>query len=423
MTSSDLARTAAIKSVIAEFLEQRLASKAEKLEAGESLADLQAQFLPSVWLEDAARRVAQIQTVTHSLKPIHPDAKGSNLYVAPSALPTLTELGSHTLGEHFDVDVVGNAAALDVYKFLRLTVDGQSLLELASKRDADLAAALSEDGALATAWMSSFAALFNERGRVSSHALAKQIYWPVGSDPHESADYHLLAPLYPTSLVHSVYSRVQNERFSEDAKTARAARRAGSWHQRPVREYPDLAIQKLGGTKPQNISQLNSERRGENLLLASLPPIWKSTAVRPVLGADSLFKVFRRRPETRRLVELLRRFLERDTAANLDARRQRDEWLAALLDQLMLFTAEQQSLTPGWSNDLRCQLRASHRVWLDPDAWDESPPDVTDELARDFANWLNAELRDPLPMGDAEYLHWRQQARELFKSMERRGAL
>ena len=59
--------------------------------------------------------------------------------------------------------------------------------------------------------------------------------------------------------------------------------------------------------------------------------------------------------------------------------------------------------------------------WLDPDGVEARPADVIDRLASDFANWLNAQLRDPLPMGDVEYLHWRKQARELFKQMEREG--
>lgn len=424
MSPPDSLRTTAIRAVITEFLQQRLATKLEKLAQDDpKRAELQAQYQPAVWLEDAARRVGQIQAVTHSLKPIHPDAKGSSLYREPNSLSPLDELGSHALGDAFDADVVGNAAALDVYKFLKLTHQGQSLLGLAVQADVDLGAALSDDTAQAKEWMAAFAGLSEARGRLSSHTLAKQLYWPVGDDPHDDAGYHLLAPLYPTSLVHRVYQTLQEDRFSEEAKAAREARKAGHWHERPVREYPHLAIQKLGGTKPQNISQLNSERRGDNLLLASLPPVWRSPEVRPVLGVASLFKVFRHRPEARRLTQQLRRFLQGDPASNLATRTQRDEWVEALLEELMLFTAEQQTLEPGWSAGPQCKLPAAHRAWLDPEGMTDPVPDLIDELAQDFANWLNHELRDPLPMGDPEYLHWRNQARELFKAMEREGVL
>ncbi|MFZ2989296.1 type I-F CRISPR-associated protein Csy1 [Ideonella sp.] len=410
--------------MITEFLAQRLSAKLEKLADDDpKRVELQTQFLPAAWLDDAARRVGQIQAVTHSLKPIHPDAKGSSLYREPATLPPLDELGSHALGSQFDADVVGNAAALDVYKFLKLEHQGQSLLSLAAAADADLAAALSDDAAQAQAWMQAFAGLSEARGRLSSHSLAKQLYWPVGTDPHDDASYHLLAPLYPTSLVHRVYQTLQDDRFSDEAKAAREARKARVWHERPVREYPQLAIQQLGGTKPQNISQLNSERRGNNVLLASLPPVWQSADVKPVLGTDSLFKVFGRRSEVRRLTGQLGRFLQSEPARNADARRQRENWVEALLEELMLFTAEQQTLAPGWTADARCRLPATQCAWLDPDGVEAPPSDLIDELAGDFANWLNHQLRDPLPMGDAEYLSWRKQARELFKSMEREGAL
>lgn len=417
-------RQAELRLLIEDFLSDRLKTKLDKLaENDPQRTELRNQFQPAVWLEDAARRVGQIQAVTHSLKPVHPDAKGSNLYRDPTTLLPLAELGSHALGAEFETDVVGNAAALDVYKLLKLEHQGQSLLSLSTQADPDLGAALSDDPAQATAWMSAFAGLSQARGRPGSHTLAKQFYWLVGADPHDDASYHLLAPLYPTSLVHRVYRTLQDDRFSEEAKAAREARKAGEWHERPVREYPNLAIQKLGGTKPQNISQLNSERRGDNVLLASLPPVWRSTEVRPVLGSDSLFKVFRWRPEARRLVAQLRSFLGSDPVRNLETRTRRDEWVDALLDELMLFTAEQQTLPTGWTADARCELPRTHRAWLDPDGVDAAVPDLIDELAGDFARWLNHELLDPLPMSDPEWDHWRKQARELFKALEREEAL
>ncbi len=431
MSPPDPTRSAAIQTVIAEFLGQRLEVKLADVEKDKKLNDeekiakreeLRRQFVPASWLEDAARRVGQIQAVTHSLKPIHPDAKGSSLFREPRSLPTIAELGSHALGATFDADVVGNAAALDVYKFLKLEHQGRSLLSLAIEADVDLGAALHSDSAVANSWMAAFAGLAEPRGKVSSHTLAKQVYWPVGSDPHNDASYHLLAPLYPTSLVHRFYLTLQGDRFGEEAKAAREARKAGEWSERPVHEYPQLAIQKLGGTKPQNISQLNSERRGDNCLLASLPPVWQSSTVKPLFGVASMFDVFRWRSDVRAQTGHFRRYLESDPARNKETRARRDELVEALLDELMQFTAEVQTLPPGWSSDAQCHLPPHQIAWLDPEGSDTANADPIDRMASDFANWLNGQLRDPLPMGDAEYLHWRKQARELFKEVEREGA-
>lgn len=425
MSLANPVRSTAIRAVILEFLKQRFDSKVEKLEDNDpKRAELRLQFVPESWLDDAARRVGQIQAVTHSLKPIHPDAKGSSLFCEPDQLPTLQELGSHALGGHFDADVVGNAAALDVYKFLKLEHQGQSLLQMAVAADADLGAALHPDPATAQAWMKAFAGLAQARGKLSSHTQAKQVYWPVGANPHSDDSYHLLAPLFPTSLVHRVYQTLQDDRFSEAAKAAREARKAGVWHDRPVREYRDLAIQKLGGTKPQNISQLNSERRGDNCLLASLPPVWQSEDVKPLLNTDTLFKPFARRPEVRTLVKHLRGYLGLDPKNNLASRVHRDDIVEAVLDEFLQFSAELQTLEPGWAADPRCDLPTLHCAWLDPDdPGSPQVPELIDGMADAFGHWLNSQLREPLPMGDPEYLHWRGQAREAFKAAEREGAL
>ena len=425
-TYPDLGRVASLQLLIEQFLSERLNGKLEKLAPDDpKRTELQAQFIPSTWLDDAARRVVQIQAVTHSLKPIHPDAKGSSLYREPATLHPSAAVGTHSLGKAFAADVVGNAAALDVYKFLKLSHDGHSLLELAVQGDADLAAALTDNTVLAQQWMAAFASLAEARGTASSHTNAKQLYWLVGNDAHDDGAFHLLAPLYPTSLVHRVYQQIQDDRFSEDVKAARASRKAGTYHSRPVREYPQLAIQKLGGTKPQNISQLNSERRGENCLLASVPPIWKSEDVRPLLRVSSLFKVYGRRRAVAQQVRALRLFLQGNPPQNEATRRKVREWVQSLIDELVLFQAELFTLAPGWSQADECQLSAAQRAWLDPQgqalgAMDQD--DAADTVAADFARWVNAQLRDPLPVGDPEFLFWRKLAREQFAAYERETA-
>lgn len=423
MTSPLSGRAAELRSLIWHFLSERQQLKLEKLLADDpKRSELLQQFVPAVWLDDAARRVRQIQAVTHSLKPIHPDAKGSSLFRDPSGLPALAEVGSHSLGVQFDTDVVGNAAALDVYKFLKLSLGGRTLLDLACARDADLALALSDDAALAAQWLDAFASLADARGKASSHTQAKQVYWLTGNDAHDNQHFHLLAPLYPTSLAHRIYQVLQDDRFSDEAKAARAARKADEHHERPVREYSNLAIQKLGGTKPQNISQLNSERRGDNALLASLPPVWKSSEFKPILQSTSLFKAFGQRKSVWQQARTLRLFLAADPAPTLETRRQRAEWVDDLIDELIQFTAGMHTLPAGWTLSDDCLLPLAHRRWLDPDAAEPGTDDPGEQVAEDFANWLNAQLRPPLPVGDPEFVVWRKLAREAFKALEREAA-
>lgn len=90
-TSED--RRGAFRAAMENFLQERMSSKLDKLAADDpKRSELLAQYAPAAWLADAARRVAQIQTVTHSLKPIHPEARGTNLYCPPESLPSHREV-------------------------------------------------------------------------------------------------------------------------------------------------------------------------------------------------------------------------------------------------------------------------------------------------------------------------------------------
>ena len=416
---------AGYRAAISAFLQERLQAKLDKLKPDDPQRDeVIASFAHDVWLACAAKRVEQIQAVTHSLKPIHADARGTNLYVEPRTLPPLAELGSHALGERFVGDVVGNAAALDVYKLLKLEVNGRSLLTALLAHDADALAALHADPAQAEKLRDAFVSLTQPRAEgPSSHTLAKQLYWLSGSDACDDAQYTLLAPLYATSLAHAVHAQVQEDRFGEANKAARQARRERKMHDGVFHDYPDLAVQNMGGSNKQNLGLLNVARGGKNYLLSSLPPRWQASAVRLPVHATSVFdRLFIARPEVRRTVMALRVFLESDPDANLATRERREELLDALVDELVSLAAElQQILPPGWSRDDErfADLHRSEQLWLDPLRAEQ--PDEADfarewlqmdwpaAVGQRFANWLNAQLRGKLPVGDAEARAWQKE--------------
>ena len=416
---------AGYRAAISAFLQERLQAKLDKLKPDDPQRDaVIASFAHDVWLTSAAKRVEQIQAVTHSLKPIHPDARGTNLYVEPRTLPPLAELGSHALGERFVGDVVGNAAALDVYKMLKLEVNGRSLLTALLAQDADALAALHTDPAQAQALRDAFVSLTQPRAEgPSSHTLAKQLYWLTGTDACDDAHYTLLAPLYATSLAHAVHAQVQEDRFGEANKAARQARRERKVHDGVFHDYPGLAVQNMGGTKPQNISQLNSERRGMNYLLSSLPPKWKVNAQRFPTHADSVFtRYFDSRPLVRQTVKTLRRYLESNPNPVKDTRDHRKELVDMLVDEMVNMAAElQHALPPGWTlDDPRFSaLNEDEQTWLDalraelPEEDDFAnrwlAMEWPDAIGTRFGNWLNARLEGKLSFSDIEFRAWKKE--------------
>jgi CRISPR-associated protein Csy1 len=424
LTESD---APSLRAAMEQFLSERLQGKLEKLADNDPKRDaLQAQFQFDAWVGNAAARASQIQLVTHSLKPIHPDAKGTNLYVSPTELGCPGLVSSGVLGNTFQGDVVGNAAALDVYKFLKVEHGGKSVLERVLENDAELGPALSDDAEQARAWIDAFAGLVQPRDGAASHAKAKQVYWLVGDDPTRDDHFHLLAPLYATSLAHQVFLTINEDRFGEPAKEARKARREKKPCDWDCRDYPNLAVQKMGGTKPQNISQLNSERGGNNYLLASLPPVWESPEVREPLNTDSVFPRFGRRREVRWLMTGLRRFLEEGPDPVAATRDQRDTYVDALIDELVLFASELSVLAPGWSAKSECRLNEAEMLWLDlyrgeHDADFEVKRENEDwpaEVRHRFANWLNRELSRRLPMGDTEHQHWADSIKKKLDALQ-----
>lgn len=432
-------RGKAFRAAIANFIEARREAKTKGKEDDTGTAS---KYEYAIWLSDAARRVGQIQAVTHVLKATHPDARGSSLHVAPSSLPRNTEIGTHLLGEGYAEDVVGNAAALDVFKLLKLEVEGKRLLDWMQVGDADLRAALSDDAGQAGDWMQAFASLVREEARPSTHPMAKQLYWLVGEDRQDDTQYHLLQPMFSSALAHAVHADIQDARFGDANKEARQAKRDDKASDSPYRDYRNLVARKLGGTKPQNISQLNSERGGVNYLLASAPPqAWKPGAGASVLKLESVFDE-KRGPLNafggmRELVRTLARFLMKNPDPVMATRDHRETIEQAIGQELAMFgVAIRGSYLTGWTRDEACKLPLCEQLWLDPDRtqlperndpehshWRESDlafneayerGDWADEVATRFGLWLNGQLRkrsDKLvTLGEAEMRHFARQA-------------
>lgn len=233
-------------------------------------------------------------------------------------------------------------------------------------------------------------------------------------------EYHLLAPLYASSFSEAIHNRVTRSRFSDEAKAAREARRKKQSSDTVLVEYPNTAVQKFGGTKPQNISQLNSGRGGRAFLLNCAPPTWKLQSQPPLNIKNVIDGPYSRRVrrETRDLQQfLLSQIGKGSTQEVRDAREQRVDYL---IDELIQLSAEIQYYhSAGWSASEECRLPQHQRLWLDPGrkkqdegfAREREKNDWPQQVADDFAIWLNQKLKHKkLAMGDVEYREWKSLA-------------
>lgn len=366
----------------------------------EQRREIEKKYEVRAWLTDAASRAGQISLVTHAIKYFHGDAKGSSIY-SITGHPHADYLSTSSL-KMPAVDAVGNSAALDVAKLLQTEHEGDSLLASLQRGDHSALQALAEDEHQLAQWVKGFTQALSDK-TLSSHKLAKQVYFPIGNN----GDYHLLSPLYSSSLAHTLYQRINASRFSEASIDARKARRELQWSPDTLQIFADVAVQGVGGTKPQNISYLNSARGGKSYLLRCAPPEWHSVT-KPPIEQKTIFG-----PTLGRIaggsIHLLRSYLVSvaQQENTMLIRQKRAERVDDIIGMVFSYAAEIQNLTDqqGWSTRSDCQLKQSQRFWLDRFSYGQDLDDTSRrEIADDFAHWVTTRVNvgEKLNMGAVE---------------------
>ena len=422
-----------LAAVIADYIDQRRLQKLEPIEKALEKAlkgvdddvkqaqintefslqvlQINQQFDVRHWLDDAAKRAKQISLVTHALKFTHGDAKGSSVlsleYMEDADYLVTASVANPT------VDAVCDAKLLPIAKLLLLECDGESLAIALAKGDYRALAVFSEDQIQLTEWVEGFKLALADK-TLSSHTLAKQLYFPTAD-----GQYHLLSPLFASSLAHQFNGKITAVRYGDEPKAIREARKAGKYHDKPDIRFLDTAIQSFGGSKPQNISQLNSQRGGKTNLLNCAPPSWQPT-LKPPLNDQSIFsgREFNRRV-WRDLQELQRYLLSvKGRDSTLEIRRYIAAYVNDLIDGLLNYAAEVQGLSEhaGWSLQ-NCELKLAEQLWLDP--WCEdllfqqkrANNNWQQDICLAFAGWVNSKLNkalknDGLVFGAVQYQYW-----------------
>ncbi|WES89471.1 type I-F CRISPR-associated protein Csy1 [Dickeya fangzhongdai] len=400
---------------------QRAALSGEALAAAElTLAQkrrkIEHVYEVRTWLTDAASKANQIKRATHVLKFTHSSAKGSSRLDLFKDL-SLPFLSTASLSHPVLDTAVDNAAVLGIATFLTEEHQGDSLVAALQRGDHRALEALAESPQQLTQWLAGFKQVLSDK-QPSSHSLAKQIYFPVGD-----GEYHLLSPLYSSSLSQALDQRLNAVRFGEQAKAIREARRQKRWHDEVDVSYPGIAVQNMGGGNQQNVSALNVKRNGRSCLFNCSPPQWRSQ-LKPPVEHDT---IFRERGEVDALTYVERREMRqfllsvKDVDNNREIRNQRRRYLDQLIDTLFGYVATVQNLRPaGWSVDSR--LNVPLQLWLDPLRGlqdkdflrERDAGDWQREVAYEFGRWLNARLQhDKLIFGEVERREWSTAA--LFK--------
>lgn len=425
-----------VREVIERYIQSRLQDKLEKLkpEQADERAKLLESYLADTWLDNASLRVGRLSLATHTPKQNHPKSKASAVYVNyKSASNKIHSLVASSVTE-LNLDVIGDAAALDIFKMLRLEFKEETLLSRLLRQDEAFKLALAADTEIAAIRFERFLAFAQIPSQLNAGRTAKQLYFPV-----DATTYHILILLYPSSLVHCAWQQMQTDRFGETQKSLRELRRSHQYAEQEVRDYPNLLIQSYGGTKPQNISQLNSDRGGKMTLLPSLPPVWRGQDFK-VPKQDTIFSWYlRNRAAIQSLLdELGKLYRNPNRVNNIDFHLKRDEMLDDLINEIIVTAFElQQNAPSAWTQQQK--FDPSEAYWLDIGYRNtlfikESQGDINEDeqewlqqyRSRDwhknvglrFGNWLNANLKlqtkksnDLATLDDSEAQVWSNRLR------------
>ena len=439
-----------LSAAIAEYINQRKQAKLEplqkalnkvleksddpvaiataKAEYHEKADPIETEFTPEIWLTKKAKFAKQITIATHAPKYLNGDAKATGIYKNEYELLDCSYLVTQHLPA-LKIDFVGNAAVLDVATLLKIEASGETLIDQLRTDHANALSPFTKDPILLDSWKCDFQKALSDE-QLSAHTLTKQIYFPVDVN---ALEYHLLCPLYASSLSDQLYQKIRQSRFGE-SKEIRDAHKKGIYDERVDVRFPATAVQMFGGSKPQNISQLNSERHGQGFLLNCAPPSFQGQTKPPVSSKTLFNRQFSWR--TSQLVREFKAFLTGLTKKDrsFKTRYKRDYfYVKPLIDGLLNFASEIQTIPEcaGWTNAPECNMKRAHQLFLDIDNPDEvfqrerDKGDWLDVVASDFANWLLRKLenKDHYLLGDVEQRYFKKLCLNELRAYERMGSV
>lgn len=333
------------------------------------------------WIEDASIRAAQLKIVSHVPKVTHPDAQASAfIFSGTRCNDGYVRSGNIT----YQNDVFGNAAAMDVYRFLAIHLNEQfTILEAFEKNEPSLKAYIEKLGLYFDDVRKNFLKIKSQgENKLQTSPLLKQVFFPVGD-----GQYHLLTIVSATGMMAELNHRILAMR--SNAKEARKNIKDSEIQEVSYQQISNLTKIGLGGSKPQNISTINQQEHGVFFLLPSFPPQLQEGILK--LPTNDFFKqsLNARHTQFQCEFEMLQRWLD-SSLRNKTTRESIKYHILRLVDHI-LWIAQQYRMHPaGWSDQMQ-ELPTCQKIWLDaafiPQR--ESENSWREEIAKQMAHWIS----------------------------------
>lgn len=390
------------------FVKKNMKESMDEQDRIDILAAAKEKFSLESWLVDSSCRASQLFLTSHPAKFTHPNAKVSNISAdATGEHDGLLRSGNVKVG----LDAFGNAAALDVEKFLRTKLsDGASILSHIEGDTPYIQEQFKVEGLEYKLIRKGFLNIKCSDVSQTSEKI-KQVYFPVDEE------YHLLSILNSSVLIYKLKERINRVQFSESNNSLRDELKKSS--PSPVvgviENVLGLTGVGYGGTQPQNISTLNSKNGGVSLVLPCIPPFLEKRDIQPPkkdFFEDCLWgglfkydlKAFHKALVSRK--------------NNINIRGERDEAVLSALARMQRLVMSVRDITAGWSDCQRYDgLPLWQKVWLDEKnaliRCDKNKNHgYISEVQRSFAYWFIGQYKssteDSVLLGNDDIEHVKQ---------------
>ncbi len=375
------------------------------------------EFSRQVWLPNASKRAGQISMATHPCTFSHPSSrKNKNGYVT-SIIANVEQSDDgflRTGNVGVGSDALGNAAALDVHKFLTLIMpDGQQLIEHIQKETSLAISLLTINTKTYEELRDEFLAMVSTSSELVTSSKIKQVYFPVEDS------YHQLSILTNSGMLFELRKRLNKVRFGEDEeekehlKALRDSKKNSKFSDKGYREIFNLTTIGYGGTKPQNISVLNSQNGGKAQLIYSMPPTLDKREI--YFPKIDFFK------NSITIWDFKETFFALDNIYktnynNINIREGRDYRYGEIIDRIIDKMWAVRSVSKEQYYEKNSKLKYHQKVWLlnneDYQVARKKDDEWLDKVMKEIARWVIdvgykkvVGKKEHIKFGKAEYLH------------------
>jgi len=371
-----------------------------------------------VWLPNASKRAGQISISTHPCTFSHPSArKNKNGYVT-SIIANVEKRDDGLLRTGNIVvqsDALGNAAALDVHKFLTLIMpDGKELIEHIKEETPLAISLLTMNNKSYNELRDEFLAMVSTSTESVTSSKIKQVYFPVEDG------YHQLSILTNSGMLFELRKRLNKIRFGADEeekehlKALRAKKRNSEFSEDEYREVFGLTTIGYGGTKPQNISVLNSRNGGKAQLLNSMPPILELRDIH--FPKVDFFKNSISVWEFKSTFYSLHFLYKKNYPRNMEIRDERDGYYGEIIDGIIERMYAVREVSTEQYYEKNSKLKHHQKVWLIKSESYKKEREKDDEwletLLKEIARWIVnvgykkvVGKKEYIKFGNGEYLY------------------